>query len=566
MVLLQTPRRGAASRRMALVMVLALLVSAFGALPRVQAAPPRDEIVHVVRRGDTLAQIARQYRVTVAQLMAWNGIADPNMIRSGQRLIIRTAMNSQAAAGTAPAQPATSGSGATTSPAAAAGAPAGAGLVNLFGIAGNGLKQGLIASQDFRALGIQWVRWQVDWAVVEPTRTEPPSYHWNKVDEQMLNLTGAGLRPLVIVSTNPDWAASTTCGPHDKLADETPFVQFVQALVERYDGDGDYNGDGAADGAPLPNIREWEFYNEPDWDDKEWNMVGGCWGRHAKEYAQMLRAVHPVAHAANPTVRVVLGGIAGEDIGVNTRTGQPHFAFSRHGSAQANNDFMRQILAAGAGPYFDALNFHHYAAFDKYWASWGVGIQGKINWLNERLAAAKVSPKPVLVSETGLRSDPTPIDGVPGSLDEQARFVVKTHARAASAGVETLIWFTYQDLKGEAWGLIDSDGKPKPAYATYSRTIGFLRGASLVSSTATPGVESHRFRTAAGRPLTVAWAAAAGVPARLTIPAREVQVTRYDGQTANIRDGQAGDEDGRANGSIVTTVDDAPRFVETMAP
>ncbi|NMF90527.1 peptidoglycan DD-metalloendopeptidase family protein [Aromatoleum petrolei] len=61
---------------------------------------------HVVRPGDTLLGIARQYGVTVKDLVGWNGLADPNQIHVGQALRV----------GAAPA----------ATPAAAAGAVSGA--------------------------------------------------------------------------------------------------------------------------------------------------------------------------------------------------------------------------------------------------------------------------------------------------------------------------------------------------------------------------------------------------------------------------------------------------------
>lgn len=47
--------------------------------------------IHVVRRGETLGGIAQTYRVTVAQLKAWNGLGSSNLIRAGQRLRVRGA-------------------------------------------------------------------------------------------------------------------------------------------------------------------------------------------------------------------------------------------------------------------------------------------------------------------------------------------------------------------------------------------------------------------------------------------------------------------------------------------
>ncbi len=59
--------------------------------------------VHVVARGETLTHIARHYGVTVAAIVAANGIADPSRIFGGQRLVIPGAAGPAAAAAAAPA-------------------------------------------------------------------------------------------------------------------------------------------------------------------------------------------------------------------------------------------------------------------------------------------------------------------------------------------------------------------------------------------------------------------------------------------------------------------------------
>lgn len=61
-------------------------------------APTPDRpapIVHRVRRGETLASIARLYRTTIASLRKWNGISGSN-IAAGQRLTVFTSRSSVA--------------------------------------------------------------------------------------------------------------------------------------------------------------------------------------------------------------------------------------------------------------------------------------------------------------------------------------------------------------------------------------------------------------------------------------------------------------------------------------
>lgn len=51
----------------------------------------KQRIIYVVRRGDTLSQIAFRYQTTVAEIVSFNSISNPNLIYPGQVLSINTA-------------------------------------------------------------------------------------------------------------------------------------------------------------------------------------------------------------------------------------------------------------------------------------------------------------------------------------------------------------------------------------------------------------------------------------------------------------------------------------------
>jgi N-acetylmuramoyl-L-alanine amidase len=66
-------------------------VSGWGALLSAQAVS-----THVVRPGETLSSIARQYGVSVETLTRQNGIVNPNLVRVGQVLRIHTTVRTTA--------------------------------------------------------------------------------------------------------------------------------------------------------------------------------------------------------------------------------------------------------------------------------------------------------------------------------------------------------------------------------------------------------------------------------------------------------------------------------------
>lgn len=56
--------------------------------PPVPPTPPEEPIYYTVKRGDALYKIAAAYDCTIADLVKWNNIKNPNLIYVGQKLIV----------------------------------------------------------------------------------------------------------------------------------------------------------------------------------------------------------------------------------------------------------------------------------------------------------------------------------------------------------------------------------------------------------------------------------------------------------------------------------------------
>ena len=87
-------------------------------LPPTTAAPAATTTVvpqeYIVQSGDSLSKIAKMFGVTVAALVAENGIQDPDKIVEGQRLKIPAPTTTTSAGGAAPPPGATTTAAPTT--------------------------------------------------------------------------------------------------------------------------------------------------------------------------------------------------------------------------------------------------------------------------------------------------------------------------------------------------------------------------------------------------------------------------------------------------------------------
>jgi LysM repeat protein len=75
-------------KRILLGVSLCALLVTLGAAPVWAASPPANPIVHFVQWGENLTSIARRYGTTIQAIVRANHIANPSRIYAGQRLII----------------------------------------------------------------------------------------------------------------------------------------------------------------------------------------------------------------------------------------------------------------------------------------------------------------------------------------------------------------------------------------------------------------------------------------------------------------------------------------------
>lgn len=377
--------------------------------------------------------------------------------------------------------------------------------------------------------GAQLIRVNLRWAEVEPANTDPPSYHWEKYDALFGAMAQAGFVIMVTIRDNPSWAATSPCGPIDKVPAQR-MASFLQAAVARYST------------APY-HIKYWELYNEPDNKRPDMPQQGGCWGLYPAQYADLLAQAYPAVKAVDAEAQLVFGGLALEIID----------------GSYFNHLFLEQVLNSPGGRQFDVMNFHYYRAFHWRWDPFGRDLIGKTAYVRGVLAQAGLQ-KPIILTEVGYPSDGPAEDGQDYSEEASSRYLIQAHARAYAANLRAIVWFEMMDDPNDPrkYGLLRANGSAKPAYTAYQTFTREIAGLPFLRDDSQGTREAYVF-DAGGREKTVCWSTA--VTETMSLPADGVWMVDKAGQRSGILDGSPEDGDGRRDGITSFPVGPDPRIV-----
>jgi len=401
--------------------------------------------------------------------------------------------------------------------------------------------------------GSSLIRVPIAWYIIQPTEQSP--YNWNSADTftQAARPDNGGMKLIVTISGNPDWAADSRNGPLYEPIGVDRYVDFIAAAAERYDGDG-YND---APGSPVVNY--WEIYNEPDRGLGNDGPSKRGWGDDGDKYASLLEVIYPAVNAANPEAMIVMGGLA-------------YDWFEDQGGPFVR-EFLDRVLDAGGGDFFDVMNYHVYPYFWNNWTSpQSPGLLEKTFFIKNKLASYGYPDKPSLITEAGWHSNDLP--GVPSSPEIQARYVVEMFTQAIAAGSETMVWWQLHDPT-DAWpyrnGLITnvdnpSPLEPKPSYLAFQTAVKEIGSADFHrilsdAETGSSSMEAYEMRDPyLKRTVYVAWMDPVDtiLVRQLRIPASVAFVRTMYGSAQIVFDGQ----DGLNDGFVTIAVGGQPVYVE----
>ncbi len=302
--------------------------------------------------------------------------------------------------------------------------------------------------QALKTLGVQWVRWDIDWGVVQPD--DATHYNWAAIDRVAATAKQYGINSLAILTYTPAWAYPSGCTMSQCLpADPSAFATFAGAAAARY----------------KDTIHTWEIWNEP-------NVAPNA---NVAVYSTVLRGSYSAIKAVDPSAMVLSGGLAPAADG---------------GGNIAPATFVQALYADQDRAYFDALALHPYTypvsvGYQAIWNSW---LQMAI--IQNSMQANGDGAKKIWITEFG-----SPTNG-PGSLrqqnqltfvygsdylSEQTQQTLLQDALAYyiqnSASFGPFFFYSLHDngtntnTPENFFGLLRYDWSQKPAYQTFQQTI-----------------------------------------------------------------------------------------------
>jgi hypothetical protein len=390
-----------------------------------------------------------------------------------------------------------------------------------------------------------WMRVSVGWEqAVTVIQEDPLVYNWSNADRYLAAARDACVNVIVTIDWKIGWNSSFANAPFTPKR-HAEFARFMQAIVERYDGDGiDDNPRGIV-------VRHWELYNEPDFDVR--------WGNRPADYAAMLKAAYPAIKAASSEAKVLFGGIA-------------YDGFTDKRNGRFVRSFFDEVLKAGGGPYFDIMNFHYYPGFRRDWTTTNsTGLPEKLAAIRALLTKHNLN-KPVVVTETSWPSNS--LDGSPSSQEDQSRYLVQLFAQGLANDIQVMIWWLLQDsvnsdgtLAERQSGLITATDPvtPKRSYNVFRAANTWLGHARYVAtaSAVTPSnnLEAYQFRsTINGERFFVAWLNPVTTTTTQPFQIAAARATVFNKEGVQISTHtDAGD--GAADGKVTVQVGGSPVYI-----
>ena len=344
-----------------------------------------------------------------------------------------------------------------------------------------------------QAAGATTARLQLVWRNVAPVARplvfDPANpldvlYRWSDFDRQVQLAHSRGQDPIVSIIFAPDWAQGPGAGPTGTvLPDPVAFGNFARAAALRYSG--------LIPG--LPRVRYWMAWGEPNRDNwltpqyQNGELFSAGW------YRAMVQRFAEGVYGANPTNRIVAGGLA-----PHGRPNKPApLAFMRS-MLCVTRSLGRACDLRGTPVPVDVWAHHAYtsgAPTRRARARDDVAF-GDLGKLRRVLRAAvrlghvrSHGPISLWVTEVSWDSSPPDPRAVPAAL--HARWTSEALYRAWQDGVSRVIWWRIQDdplsVSPYQSGFFSASGRAKRSLTAFRfPVVAFRRGGRIAVWGRTP--------------------------------------------------------------------------------
>jgi hypothetical protein len=303
------------------------------------------------------------------------------------------------------------------------------------------------------------LRDDICWADLEPTRGR---YQWRQRDAFMAEAARNGFTTVPVLNCSPPWTGLGHFVLPTTSADVRAFSRMVADVVARYGPRGSFWR--AHPRLPYRPARWFEIWNEPYLAE----FMQNPGGPNPVSYARLVKAAVMAGRARNPRARFL---IEADTTGLPVSGPQVEWVDAMFAAVP---DLARWIDGVAVHPYSNG------ASPDEYTPSGDTRWQfRRIEQIHDRFAAHGAGGKPFWITEIGWSTCAKRPPCVTES--QQGQYLARMLELARGYGwVKAVLVYNYRDDQqagqapaetGRWYGLLRSDGRPKPAWQALRRAI-----------------------------------------------------------------------------------------------
>ncbi|TCK71897.1 hypothetical protein [Acidipila rosea] len=286
----------------------------------------------------------------------------------------------------------------------------------------------------------------VSWAEIEPQRGV---FKWALLDQEVENAQTAHVSLMLTLGMTPSWASSNPGLPSTYGAGATAapgsmsdWDDYIQAVVSRYKG----------------RIAAYELWGDPS--------SATCWSGTVQQLAALSADAYQTIKATDPAAKVVSPG--------------------------GDQNFLEQFLQSGGGSYVDIIGYPLTPTPDA-----PESVIGLVQSVRNIMTTYNIASRPIWNTADAWSSPASFATG-----DDQAAIVARSLILNASANIDRVFWYAWDNNRPSAIQFTDSNYQPTAAAYALQQVEQWLSGANI--NGCSPDAEST-WRCQISRNGTPAW-------------------------------------------------------------